>query len=72
MVGNALQTKGGFAHLANSKPAGKPAQSDRKLKARKRAAGPSRTTGAAKAPSSEINPLSLSDAEFEKMVGSRA
>lgn len=73
-VGDAIQARGGFDSNAttqpkanvNSKPIVNTQQPDPKLKDRKKAASSSRTlapTGAG----SEYNPLSLSDAEFEKL-----
>lgn len=66
-VGDALQASGAFDHLKNgSKPKRKPSQ-DPKLKARKRAASPTKRSSRVSPSSNEFNPLALSDEEFEKM-----
>ena len=65
-VGDALQAQNAFKHLeTGSKPKQKESQ-DPKLKARKRAASPTRRS-AAKPSAKDFNPLALSDEEFEKM-----
>lgn len=65
-IGDALQEKGAFSHLTpETKPADKPIQNSKKLKERKRAAGAPKRTVPQK-PRKGPNPLSLSDAEFEK------
>ena len=66
-VGDALQASGAFDHLKNgSKPKRKPSQ-DPKLKARKRAASPTKRSSRVSPSYNEFNPLALSDEEFEKM-----
>lgn len=66
-VGDALQASGAFDHLKNgSKPKRKPSQ-DPKLKARKRAASPTKRSSRVQPSPNDFNPLALSDEEFEKM-----
>lgn len=67
-VGDALQASGAFDHLKKeSKPKRKTSQ-DPKLKARKRAASPTkRSSSTASTSAKDFNPLALSDEEFEKM-----
>jgi hypothetical protein len=68
-VGDAIQANGGFDHLTKkSAPSSnnrKPAQ-DPKIKARKRAAAPTKRTP--KRPQTDFNPLAMSDEEFEKVA----
>lgn len=65
-VGDAIQARGGFG---KPMPASKQ-QQEAQVKDRKRAATPTKA-GAPKAPTPEFNPLSLSDAEFEKFSAER-
>jgi hypothetical protein len=66
-VGDALQASGAFDHLKKeSKPKRKTSQ-DPKLKARKRAASPTRRSSSTQPSAKDFNPLALSDDEFEKM-----
>jgi hypothetical protein len=66
-VGDALQASGAFDHLKQeSKPKRKPSQ-DPKLKARKRAASPTKRSSRVQPSPNDFNPLALSDEEFEKM-----
>ena len=78
-VGDAIQARGGFDHLASqvqAKPAVQPAVKpapvvdDQKLKDKKRAASPTKATPAT-APAADFNPLALSDDEFTKLVNKR-
>ena len=78
-VGDAIQARGGFDHLASQgqakpsvQPAVKPAPvvDDQKLKDKKRAASPTKATPAT-APAADFNPLALSDDEFTKLVNKR-
>ena len=65
-IGDALQKQNAFKHLeTGSKPERKQSQ-DPKLKARKRAASPTRRSSVTTAPP-KMNPLSMSDEDFEKM-----
>ena len=73
-VGDSIQAKGGFDHLAKgqqnqpkqSVPTPKPMQvQDDKLKDKKRAAAPSKPAVTSQ-PVKDFNPLSLSDEEFAK------
>lgn len=82
-IGDTIQERGGFDHLFTDKdkqtqkqpvkrkvaqPKGK--KEDPKVKAKRRAASPNRTSPD-KAPNQDYNPLSLSDDEFEKLIDSR-
>ena len=78
-VGDAIQARGGFDHLASqvqAKPAVQPGVKpapvvdDQKLKDKKRAASPTKATPAT-APAADFNPLALSDDEFTKLVNKR-
>ena len=78
-VGDAIQARGGFDHLASqvqAKPAVQPAVKpapvvdDQKLKDKKRAASPTKATPAT-ALAADFNPLALSDDEFTKLVNKR-
>lgn len=73
-VGDAIQAKGGFDHLVQgqrtpAKPvvaASKPVVQDDKLRDKKRAAAPVKPAATTQV-TKEYNPLSLPDAEFEKL-----
>lgn len=73
-VGNAIQAQGGFNPVPAEQPQatemvpGKQKASDPALNDKKRAASTTRSTPA-KAP--EYNPLSMSDEDFEKAIGSK-
>lgn len=78
-VGDAIQARGGFDHLASqvqAKPAVQPTVKpapvvdDQKLKDKKRAASPTKATPAT-ALAADFNPLALSDDEFTKLVNKR-
>jgi hypothetical protein len=67
-VGKALQEQGAFnAPQGTPKPKSKRSQ-DPKLKARKKAASPTKRSSPASSTGQQYNPLSLSDEEFEKMT----
>lgn len=65
-VGDALQASGAFNHLKNESKPKHNSSHDRNLKARKKAASPTKKTSS-KPGSKDFNPLALSDEEFEKM-----
>lgn len=75
MVGDAIEAKGGFAHLAQKKS--RPANVQQKaqqsqsanINEKKRAASPTRGS-AASVGSNEFNPLALSDEEFSRIATS--
>ena len=70
-VGDALQASGAFDHLkTESKPKRKPSQ-DPKVKARKRAASPTKRSSSTRTSAQDFHPLALSDEEFEKMGAPR-
>ena len=70
-IGDALQASGAFDHLKKeSKPKRKPSQ-DPKVKARKRAASPTKRSKSVSPSARDFNPLALSDEEFEKMGAPR-
>jgi hypothetical protein len=79
-VGDAIEARGGFAHLQNkdAKPTPKPVvvvpkpkqDDDDKLKEKKRAASSTKPV-APSAKASDFNPLSLSDEEFSKQVNGK-
>ena len=70
-VGDALQASGAFDHLkAEPKPKRKPSQ-DPKVKARKRAASPTKRSSSTRTSAQDFHPLALSDEEFEKMGAPR-
>ena len=66
-VGDALQAQGAFKHLSKESKPERKASQDPKLKARKRAASPTKRAATTKPSTQDFNPLSLSDEEFEKM-----
>ena len=65
-VGDALQASGAFNHLKNESKPKHNSSHDQTLKARKKAASPTKKAPP-KTAAKEFNPLSLSDEEFEKM-----
>ena len=76
-VGDAIQAKGGFKVKNSSETTEETttttststSQDDPKLKDRKRAASTTRAAPTTKKKENDYNPLSLSDAEFEKIAG---
>lgn len=78
-IGDAIQARGGFDHLSNSqsKPAAKavvvvpkPKVDDDALKDKRRAASSTKLAGPT-AQAKDFNPLSLSDAEFSKLISNK-
>ena len=77
-IGDGIQARGGFDHLTkvqskNSVSTSRPSklkEEDQKLKAKRRAAAPTKQTPKSR-PSSDFNPLNLSDEEFEKQFNQR-
>jgi hypothetical protein len=69
-VGDALQAQGAFKHLSKESKPERKASQDPKLKARKRAASPTKRAATTKPSAQDFNPLSMSDEEFEKMGAS--
>lgn len=67
-VGDAIAAKGGFTKSEPKPKESKPKQ-DPRTRSRKRAASPTKGTPSKKAP--VVNPLSMSDEEFEKSMGSQ-
>lgn len=79
-VGDAIQARGGFDHLADpqnksqNKPVvvtPKPKASDDKLKEKKRAASSSNPGATTSTTADDFNPLALSDEEFAKLADKR-
>ena len=68
-VGDAIQARGGFAQPTEPTPK-RTAGQDPKTKSRKRAAAPTKGRPA-KTGGPDVNPLALSDDEFEKMISSK-
>lgn len=75
-VGDAIDARGGFAHLNTQKPVTSPAQAvkpalnqaeEDKRRDKKRAASPTKAVATSSALAEDFNPLNLSDEEFMKI-----